>query len=162
VKLVDSKTPPPPQGNGYQAFTTGGDMIPVQPLLPATSYTANVLWRNDDNGQQSPQSVPFKTSGKQQVLALSLSKKLSKSGRRATLKAPAAAVGQRAAVRIQLAKKGKSLKTASSKTVTLKRSQTIKVPAPSKGGRAVVRVTLPPFATGDTRDDTAPVSRTYH
>jgi hypothetical protein len=162
VKLVDSKTPPPPNGNGYQAFTTGGDMIPVQPLLPATSYTANVLWRNDDNGQQSPQSVPFKTSGKQQALALSLSKKLSKSGRKATLKAPAAAVGQRATVRIQLAKKGKSLKTVSSKTLALKRSQTVKVPAPSKGGKAAVRVTLPPFAAGDTRYDTPPVARTYH
>jgi hypothetical protein len=162
VKLVDATTPPPPKGNGYQAFTTGGDMIPVKPLLPATSYTANVIWRNDDNGQQTPQSVPFRTSGKLRSLTLSLSKNLSKSGRKATLKAPAEAVKQGASVRIQMAKKGKSPKTVSTKTVVLKRSQTIKVPRPSKGGNAVVRVVLPPFATGDTRYDTPPASRTYH
>ena len=30
---------------------------------------ANVVWKNDDNGQTSPQSVPFKTSGQQRTLA---------------------------------------------------------------------------------------------
>jgi hypothetical protein len=162
VRFVDSTTPPPPKGNGYKAFATGGDMIPVKPLLPATSYTANVLWKNDDNGQQSPQSVTFKTSGQARALALTLSKKLSKSGRKATLKAPFEAAGQRASVRIQLAKKGKSLKTVSTKTLVLRRSQTIKVPRPSAGGRAVVRVTLPTFVAGSTRYDTPPASRTYH
>jgi hypothetical protein len=160
VKLVDSTTEPPPKGNGFKAFTTGGDMIPVQPLWPATSYTAKVLWQNDDSGQNLPQSVTFTTAGEARSVTLSLSKKLSKS-RRTTLSAPAAAVGQRASVRIQLAKKGKSLKTVSSKGLTLKRSQTVKVPKPSKGGRAVVRVTLPTFVVDSTRYDTKPVSRTY-
>jgi hypothetical protein len=134
----------------------------VDPLLPASSYTAKVLWHNDDSGDNVPQSVTFTTSGQLRTLTLSLSKKLSRSGRKATLKAPASAVGRRATVRIQLAKKGKSLKTVSSKTLALKRSQTIKVPKPSKGGRAAVRVTLPTFASGDTRYDTPAVSRTYH
>jgi hypothetical protein len=65
-------------------------------------------------------------------------------------------------VRIQLAKKGKPLKTVSTKTLVLRRSQTIKVPRPSAGGRAVVRVTLPTFVAGSTRYDTPPASRTYH
>ena len=160
VKLVDSSTPPP-NGQTYQAFTTGGDMIPVHPLLPATSYTAKVLWHNDDTGANAPQSVPFTTAGQARTLTLSLSKKLSKS-RRATLSAPSKAVGQRATVRIQLAKKGKKLKTVSTNGLTLKRTQSIKVPRPSKGGRAAVRVTLPPFASGSTRYDTKPVSQTYH
>jgi hypothetical protein len=159
VKFVDSTTPPP-NGSNYQAFTTGGDMIPVHPLLPATSYTANLVWKSD-SGATAPQSVTFKTGGQARVLALSLSKKLG-SKRRATLKAPAAAVGQSATVRIQLAKKGKSLRTVSSKTVVLKRSQTVEVPKPSKGGRALVRATLPTFASGDTRYDTPPASRAYH
>ena len=161
VKLVDSTTPPPPKGGSFQAFTTGGDMIPVDPLLPATSYTAKVVWHNDNSGENAPQSVPFTTAGQARTLTLSLSKKLSSKGRKATLKAPADAVGRSASVRIQLAKKGKSLKTVSSKTLVLKRTQTIKVPRPSKGGRAVVRVTLPTFASGDTRYDTPAVSRTY-
>ena len=160
-KLVDSTTPPPPQGGGYQAFQTGGDLIPVHPLDAATSYTANVLWHNDDTGAESPQSVTFKTSGVQRTLTLTLSEKLSKS-RKATLKARAEAVGQTASVRIQLAKKRKSLKTVSTKTLVLKRSQTIKVPRPSKGGKAVVRVSLPTFTAGDTRFDTPAVKRTYH
>jgi hypothetical protein len=160
AKLVDSKTPPP-NGNS-QVFYTGGDMIPVQPLLPATSYTAKVLWQNDDSGQTAPQTVTFKTAGKVRTLSLSLSKKLSKSGRKATLKAPGDAFGQHASVRIQLAKAHKSLKTVSTKTISLKLSQTIKVPKPSKGGKAVVRVTLPTFAQSDIRFDTPPASRTYH
>ena len=155
VKFVDSTTPPPPKGGTFQAFTTGGDMIPVDPLLPATSYTAKVLWHNDDTGANAPQTVTFTTAGKLRTLVLSLSKKLSKS-RRATLSAPAAAVGRRASVRIQLAKK------VSSKSLTLKRTQSIKVPRPSKGATAVVRVTLPTFASGSTRYDTPAVSRTYH
>ena len=161
AKLVDSKTPPP-NGSSYQAFTTGGDMIAVKPLDPGTTYTANVVWHNDDSGQEKPQSVTFRTSLLLRDLMLSLSKKLSKAGRKATLKAPAEAVGEHASVRIQLAKKGKSLQVVSTKTVTLKRSQTIKVPKPSKGGRAAVRVTLPSFVRGNTRYDTPPVSRTYH
>jgi hypothetical protein len=161
VKLVDSTTPPP-GGNSYKPFNRGGDMIPVKPLDPLTTYTANVIWHNDDSGEEKPQSVTFKTSGQLRGLTLSLSKKLSKSGRKATLKAPVEAVGEHASVRIQLAKKGKSLKIVSTKTVTLKRSQTIKVPKPSKGGKAVVHVTLPSFVQGDTRYDTPPVSRTYH
>jgi hypothetical protein len=162
VKFVDSTTQPP-SGNTYKAFSTGGDMIPVKPLLPATSYTANVVWKNDDSGQTSPQSVSFKTDGNARTLALSLSKKLSKS-RRATLTAPPETTvePQRATVRIQLAKKGKSLKTVSSKTIVLAQTQTIKVPKPSRGGRAVVRVTLPTFALGETLYTTPAVSRTYH
>jgi hypothetical protein len=160
VKFVDSTTPPP-NGSNIHAFQTGGDMIPVKPLLPATSYTANVVWKNDDSGDTAPQSVTFQTRGQARVLALSLSKKLS-SKRRATLKAPAEAVQQTAVVRIQVAKKGKSLKTVSSRSVLLKRSQTVKVPKPSRGGRAVVRVTLPEFVVGDTRYDTPRVLRTYH
>jgi hypothetical protein len=136
-------------------------MIPVDPLLPASSYTAKVLWHNDDSGENAPQSVTFTTAGQVRTLVLSLSKKLSKS-RRATLSAPSKAIGQRASVRIQMAKKGKSLKTVSSESLVLKRSQTIKVPRPSSGGRAVVRVTLPTFASGSTRYDTPAVSRTYH
>jgi hypothetical protein len=162
VKFVDSTTPPPPKGGSFQAFSTGGDMIPVDPLLPASSYTAKVLWHNDDSGANAPQSVTFTTAGQARTLALSLSKKLSSKGRRATLSAPSRAVGQRASVRIQLAKKGKSLKTVSTNGLTLKRKQTLKVPRPSSGGRAVVRVTLPTFASGDTRYDAPPVSRTYH
>jgi hypothetical protein len=160
VKFVDSTTPPPPKGNGYRAFTTGGDMIPVDPLLPATSYTAKVLWHNDDSGANQAQSVAFTTAGRERKLALSLSRKLSRSGR-ATLTAPVAAVGQRASVRIQVAAKGASLKTVSSKRVVLKRSQAIKVPRPSTGGRAAMRVTLRPFALGSTRYDTPAVLRTY-
>jgi hypothetical protein len=159
VKFVDSTTPPP-KGSSYPAFSTGGDMIPVSPLLPATSYTANVVWKNDDSNQTSPQSVTFKTSGQQKTLTLTLSKKLSPK-RKATLSAPPAAVGQHASVRIQLAKKGKSLRTVSTKTIVLKRSQTIKVPKPSRGGRAGVRATLATFVSGDTRYDTTPASRTY-
>jgi hypothetical protein len=161
VKFVDSTTPPPPKGGGYKAFQTGGDMIPVQPLGGFTDYTASVTWVNDDNAEQMQQSVKFTTGGFERGLTLTLSKNLAK-GRKATLKAPAEAVGQKATVKIGLLRKGKKKpQTVSSKSITLKQSQKIAVPRPSKGGRTVVTVTLPPFTLGDTRFSTPTVKRSY-
>ena len=155
VRFVDSTTPPPPQGGGYKAFYTGGDMIPVQPLDPFTDYTATVTWANDDDSSvpNHPQVVKFKTDGLARGLTLTLSKKLGK-GRKATLKAPGEAVGQKAKVKIQA-------KAVSTKTITLKASQKIKVPKPRKHGRTVVTVTVKSFVLGDTRFTVTPAKRKY-
>jgi hypothetical protein len=155
AKLVDSTTPPPPQGQGYKAFSTGGDMIPVKPLDPFTDYTATVTWANDDDSSVPPQTqtVQFKTDGFARGLTLTLSKKLAK-GRKATLKAPGEAVGQKAKVKIKA-------KTVSTKTITLKQSQKIKVPKPRKHGKAVVTVTVKSFVLGDTRFTVTPAKRSY-
>jgi hypothetical protein len=163
VRLVDSTTEPPPKGQGYKAFFTGGDMIPVQPLDPFTDYTAKVTWVNDDDDShpQMEQTVSFKTDGFQRGLALVLSKKLGK-GRKATLTAPGEAGGQKAKVKIGLLKKGKTkAKTVSTKTISLKGSQKIKVPKAPKGGRAVVTVSVPSFTLGDTRFTVTPAKRKY-
>jgi hypothetical protein len=164
AKFVDSTTQPPPQGQGYKAFYTGGDLIPVQPLDPFTDYTATVVWANDDDpgAPQQTQVVPFKTDGFQRGLALVLSKKLAR-GRKATLTAPGEAAGQKAKVKIGLLKKGKKkARTVSTKTITLKGSQKIKVPRAPRRGRAVVTVTLPSFVLGDTRFTVTPAKRKYH
>lgn len=163
VKFVDSTTQPPPQGQGYKAFYTGGDMIPVQPLAAFTDYTATVTWHNDDDNSaaEMPQTVSFKTGGFLRGLTLSLSKKLAK-GRKAKLTAPGEAVGQRAKVKIGLLKRGKTkAKTVSTKQITLKGSQKIKVPAAPKGGKAVVTVTVATFIQGDTRFTVTPATRSY-
>jgi hypothetical protein len=162
VKFVDSTTQPPP-GQDYKAFDTGGDMIPVHPLDPFTDYEATVRWANDDDpgAPQQPQRVRFRTDGFARGLTLTLSKKLGK-GRRATLKAPGEAVGQKAKVKIGLQKHGKKkVKTVSTKTISLKQSQKIKVPKAPKRGRAVVTVSQPPFVLGDTRFTVTPAKRSY-
>ena len=154
AKLVDSTTPPP-DGQSYKAFSTGGDLIPVQPLDPFTDYTATVTWVNDDDSNAPPhtQNVSFKTDGFARGLTLTLSKKLGK-GRKATLKAPGEAIGQKAKVKI----KGK---TSSTKTITLKASQKINVPKPGKHGRTAVTVTVKSFVLGDTRFTVTPAKRSY-
>jgi hypothetical protein len=159
-KMVDSTTPPP-SGETYQAFDTGGDLIPVHPLQAFTTYNVAVTWVNDDSAQEMQQTLSFKTDGFKRGLKLSLSKKLAK-GRKAVLKAPAEAVGQKAKVKIGLLKKGKkNAKTVSAKSISLKRSQRIKVPRPSKGGRAIVTVTLRSFTLGDTRFSAPAAKRSY-
>jgi hypothetical protein len=163
VRFVDSTTQPPPQGQGYKAFYTGGDMIPVQPLAAFTNYTATVTWHNDDDSSaaEMPQTVSFKTDGFERGLVLKLSKKLAR-GRKATLTAPAEAGGQRATVKIGLVKRGKTkVKTVSTKQITLKGSQKVKVPAAPKGGKAVVTVTVASFIQGDTRFTVTPAKRSY-
>jgi hypothetical protein len=108
-----------------------------------------------------PQTVSFKTAGLQRGLTLTLSKKLAR-GRKATLKAPAEATGQRATVKISTRKRGKTAKTVSTKKITLKRSQKVKLPKkPGSGGAVIVRVTVPSFTLGDTRFTVTPASRTY-
>jgi hypothetical protein len=160
ARMVDNTTPPP-SGETYKPFYTGGDLIPVHPLDPFTTYNVAVTWANDDDGQQIEQKFSFKTDGILRGLRLSLSKKLAK-GRKAVLKAPAEAVGQSAKVKIGLLKKGKKkAKTVSSKSISLKRSQKIKVPRPSKGGRAVVTVTVRSFTSADTRFSVKPAKRSY-
>jgi hypothetical protein len=160
TKMVDSTTPPP-SGQTYKPFSTGGDLIPVHPLDPFTTYNVAVTWVDDDDGQQMQQTLSFKTGGFLRGLTLSLAKNLGK-GRKAKLLAPAEAVGQKATVKIGLRKAGKKVvKTVSAKQITLKRTQQIKVPKPSKGGRAVVTVTLPSFTLGDTRFSTPDAKRTY-
>jgi hypothetical protein len=154
AKFVDSNTPPPPP-NTQRAFNLGGDMIPVKPLDPFTDYVATVTWANDDQPDRPNQTqiVKFKTDGFARGLTLTLSKKLGK-GRKATLKAPAEAVGQKAKVKIKA-------KAASTRTITLKQSQKIKVPKARKHGKAVVTVTVKPFVLGDTRFTVTPAKRSY-
>jgi hypothetical protein len=160
AKMVDSTTPPP-SGQSYKPFDTGGDLIPVHPLDPFTSYDVAVTWVNDDNDQQKQQTLSFKTDAILRSLRLSLSKKLAK-GRKATLKAPAPAVGHKARVKIGLLKKGKTkAKTVSSKSLTLKRSQKVKVPKPSKGGRMIVTVSAASFRQGSTRFVVTQAKRSY-
>jgi hypothetical protein len=163
VRFVDSTTTPPPAGQGYKAFYTGGDMIPVQPLAAFTNYTATVTWHNDDDNSapEMPQTVSFKTGGFERGLALKLSKKLAR-GRKATLTAPAEAGGQSATVKIGLLKRGKTkARTVSTKQITLKGSQKIKVPAAPKGGKTVVTVKVASFIQGDTRFTVTPATRSY-
>jgi hypothetical protein len=154
AKFVDSNTPPP-EGQSYRAFNLGGDLIPVQPLDPFTDYTATVTWADDDEPSRpnQTQTVQFKTDGFARGLTLTLSKKLAK-GRKATLKAPAEAVGQKAKVKFKA-------KTSSTKTITLKQSQRIKVPMPRKHGRTVVTVSVPSFVLGDTRFTVTSTKRSY-
>jgi hypothetical protein len=160
TKMVDSTTPPP-DGNSYKPFNTGGDLIVVNPLDPLTDYTATVTWHNDDTGAEMPQTVSFKTSGLQRTLALALANKLSK-GRKAKLTAPSEAVGQTGTVKISTQRKGHKAKRASTKTITLKATQKIKLPKkPGRGGVVIVKVTVPPFTLGDTRFDVTPVTKRY-
>jgi hypothetical protein len=153
ARFVDSNTPPPPP-HTQRAFNLGGDMIPVEPLEPFTDYVATVTWANDDQPEvpNQTQTVKFKTDGFARGLAVTLSKKLGK-GRKATLRAPGEAVGQKAKVKI-------TARTTSTKTITLKQSQRIKVPK-RKRGRAVVTVSVPSFVLGDTRFTVTPAKRSY-
>ena len=160
TKMVDSTTPPP-DGQSYRAFQTGGDMIAVHPLDAFTDYTATVMWHNDDTGAEMPQTVSFKTAGLLRGLKLTLSKKLAH-GRKATLTADREAAGQKATVKIQTRKHGHKAKAFSTKQITLKGSQKIKLPAkPGHGGAVIVKVTVPSFTLGDTRFTVSPASRTY-
>jgi hypothetical protein len=161
TKMVDSTTPPP-DGNTYKAFQTGGDMIPVHPLDSFTDYTATVTWHNDDTGAEMPQTVSFKTAGVLKTVKLTLSKKLAR-GRKATLTAPSDVVGQKATVKISTRKRGRGAKSFSTKKITLKKSQKIKLPAtPGRGGAVIVKVTVPSFSLGATRFTVTPATRTYH
>jgi len=160
TKMVDSTTPPP-DGNTYRAFQTGGDLIVVNPLDAFTDYTATVMWHNDDTGEERAQTVAFKTAGFLRGLKLTLAKKLAR-GRKAKLGADAEAVGQKATVKIQTRKRGRKAKAFSTKKITLKRSQKIKLPKrPGRGGAVIVKVSVPPFTSGDTRFTVTPASRTY-
>ena len=159
-KFVDSSTPPP-DGQTYKAFNTGGDLIPVDPLDPFTTYDVSVTWHNDDSGQEMPQTLSFKTAGFLRGLTLKLASKLSK-GRKAKLTAPAEATGQQATVKISTQRKNRKAKTFSTKTITLKRTQKIKLPKkPGRGGAVIVKVTVPSFTLGDTRFDVTPVTKRY-
>jgi hypothetical protein len=159
ARMVDSTTPPP-EGFSGRVYSTGGDLIPVNPLDPFTDYTATVTWHNDDTGEEKQQTVAFKTAGFQRGLTLQLSKKLTK--RRARLTAPGEAVGQRATVKISTQKRKKKAKTFSTKKITLKQTQRIKLPRkPGRGGKVIVRVTVPSFTLGDTRFSVTPAKRTY-
>jgi hypothetical protein len=149
AKMVDSTTPPP-AGQSYRPFRRGGDLIAVDPLDPFTDYTATVTWHNDDTGAEMPQTVSFRTAGFLRGLKLTLSRKLSRK-RRATLKAPAEAVGQTATVKIG---------AATSQRV-LKRKQRLRVPR-RRGRRGVlVTVTVPSFTSGDTRFTVERARRRY-
>jgi hypothetical protein len=160
AKMVDSTTEPPP-GQSYKPFRAGGDLIPVNALDPLTEYTATVLWHDDDSGAETPQTVKFTTAGLTRGVALGLSKKLAR-GRKAVLKAPGEAVGQKATVRITTKRRGKKAKKFSTRTLTLKASQKIKVPRrPGRGGSETVKVSVKSFTLGDTRFTVTPATRTY-
>jgi hypothetical protein len=77
ARMVDSSTPPP-AGQTYRAFDSGGDLIPVEPLEPFADYNVAITWEND-SGQQMPQTLSFKTGGFLRGLKLSLARKLSRS-----------------------------------------------------------------------------------
>jgi hypothetical protein len=151
VRMVDSTTSPPPKGNGQRFFATGGDLIPVKPLEPLTTYDVAVTWE-DDNGARMPQALSFTTAGRSVTLTLSLSKKLSRK-RRTTLAAPAAAVGQTATVTLER----RSDHRTTTKQIVLRRSQAIAVPK----GRYAVTVTVPAFTAGDTRYTVKSAKRVY-
>jgi hypothetical protein len=159
AKLVDSTTQPPP-GQSYKPFYSGGDLIPVHPLDPFTTYDVSVTWHDDNTGVETPQTLSFKTAGFQRGLKLALSRKLA-SGRKAKLTAPAEAVGQKATVKIAVARKGHKAKSVSSKKITLKRSQKVKTPKKPKGGAVVVSVTVAKFTLGDTQFTVSPVQQRY-
>jgi hypothetical protein len=158
AKLVDSTTQPP-AGNSYKPFYSGGDLIPVHPLDPFTTYDASVTWKDDNTGVETPQTVSFKTAGFQRGLTLALSKKLAK-GRKATLVAPAEATGQQATVKIVVKRKGHKSKT-SKKKITLKRSQKISTPKKPRGGSVTVTVSVAKFTLGDTQFTVTPATRRY-
>jgi hypothetical protein len=157
VKMVDSTTPAP--GGGPSPFSLGGDLIPVKPLEPLADYEAAVTWEND-GGARLDQKVAFRTAGRLVQLKLSLGRKLSRS-RRATLAAPAHAVGQPARVKIAVARRGKSSGTVSTRNITLKRKQTIRAPRPPAGGSVVITVTVATFVAGDAKYVVARTSRRY-
>jgi hypothetical protein len=158
AKMVDSTTPPP-DGNSFKPFNAGGDLIPVHPLDPFTTYDVAVTWKDDDTGVETPQTLSFKTAGFQRGLTLTLSRKLGK-GRKATLAAPAEATGQKAKVKIAVKRKGKRAKS-STKTITLKQTQKIKVPKRPKGGSVTVTVSVAKFTLGDTQFTVTPAKRKY-
>jgi hypothetical protein len=152
ARMVDSSTPPP-AGQTYRAFDSGGDLIPVEPLEPFADYNVAITWEND-SGQQMPQTLSFKTGGFLRGLKLSLARKLSRS-RKAKLTVPFEAVGQRATVRIT------GGKAASTKHLVLKRKQSIKVPKARKGGKVTVKVSVRTFTNATTRFTVTPAKRTY-
>jgi hypothetical protein len=158
AKLVDSTTPPP-SGQSYKPFNSGGDLIPVHPLDPFTNYDVSVTWQDDNTGVVTPQTLSFKTAGFQRGLTLKLSRKLGK-GRKATLSAPAEATGQKATVKIAVKRKGHKAKT-SRKKITLKRSQKIATPKRPKGGSVTMTVSVAKFTLGDTQFTVTPAKRTY-
>lgn len=159
AKLVDSTTPPPP-GESYKPFNSGGDLIPVHPLDPFTTYDVSVTWHDDNTGVETPQTLSFKTAGFQRGLNLTLSKKLAR-GRKAKLSAPAEATGQKATVKIAVQRKGKKAKTVSTKTIVLTRTQKIKTPKKPKGGHVTVSVKVAPFTLGDTQFTVSPAKQRY-
>jgi hypothetical protein len=159
AKLVDSTTPPP-NGESYKPFNSGGDLIPVHPLDPFTTYDVAVTWQDDNTGVVTPQTLSFKTAGFQRGLTLKLSRKLAK-GRKATLSAPAEATGQKATVKIAVARKGHKAKTVSTKKISLKRSQKIKTPKKPKGGSVTVSVSVAKFTLGDTQFTVTSAKRRY-
>jgi hypothetical protein len=147
ARMVDSTTQGP--GGSGPVFDTGGDLIPVKPLVPLTNYDVAVTWESD-TGQQMPQTLSFKTGGFLRALKLSLARKLSR-GRKAKLTVPFEAVGQKATVKI----------SASRKTIVLKRKQSIKVPRAPRGGKVTVKVSVRSFTTADTKFTVTPATRTY-
>jgi hypothetical protein len=160
AKMVDSTTPPP-NGNDYKPFNAGGDLIPVHPLDPFTTYDVSVIWHDDNTGVDTPQTLSFKTAGFQRGLTLKLSKKLAR-GRKATLSAPGEATGQKATVKIAVQRKGKKkAKTVSTKTISLKTSQRIKTPRKPKGGHVIVTVSVKKFTLGDTQFTVKSATRRY-
>jgi hypothetical protein len=152
VRMVDSATPAP---GGGQAFTTGGDMIPVKPLEPVATYRVAVTWE-DSGGQRTPQTLSFKTAGQKATLSLALSGTLSKA-RKATLKAPPAVVGRKAKVELGRKFKHGHPGLVTTKQIALKRSQAIPVP----NGMVRVTVTVPSFTAGSTRYTVTRARRTY-
>ena len=132
-------------------------MIPEKPLLPLETYAVAVTWENDA-GARLDQSFSFTTAG---ILSkLKLSRKLGK-GRKAKLTAPAEATGQRATVKIAVARKGHKAKTVLTKKITLKRSQSIKTPKKPRGGSVTVSVSVAKFTLGDTQFTVTPAKQRY-
>lgn len=61
LRVVDGQTPTP-NPSGYSFFRNRGVLIPFNPLQPATTYQANVLWRNTEDGVQIPATFSFTTA----------------------------------------------------------------------------------------------------
>jgi hypothetical protein len=169
TRMVDSQTPGP--GGRPPVFQAGGDLIPVQPLEPSRSYQANVVWENAA-GEQMTQVVDFKTAAGAK-LKLTLSRKLTRT-RKTRLKAPAAAVGRSATLRMIVYRRVCSRpgtrdpglctqrpRTVVRKTIKLRRSRALKVPRPPRHGSVLVKVGTASFTAGGVTYERAAVSRRY-
>ncbi len=132
----------------------------MNPLIRSRPTTSRSRGRTTTRALVTPQTLSFKTAGFQRGLKLELSRKLSK-GRKAKLNAPAEATGQRATVKIAVARKGHKAKTVLTKKITLKRSQTIKTPKKPKGGSVTVSVSVAKFTVGDTQFTVTPAKQRY-